>query len=432
MQSRPADQHLSTRRSFRAAAVAVAAAAALSTSAVPGNAVSDTQSTASASRPGHHTSAVARLSELMRQEVAAGAPGVVVRVNDGSGRTISLARQARWTRKDHRLSADDRFRMGSNTKTMIAVLTLQLAAERRLSLQDPVEKWLPGQIPDGRHITLRMLLNHTSGLFDYINDPGVLARETGADPSDVAPGELLAVAAQYPPVARPGSEFSYSNTNYVALGLVLEKASGQSVPTLLRQRIIRPLGLRDTYLATGNTSRDGDELAAGYEPDAAHLAPLLPPGAPEGTAFVGPARGDHVLVTALNPAWAWAAAAVVSTPSDEQRFLRALASGKLLAPGQLAAMKTTVAETPDEPDGTRYGLGLEKYAGPCGPVWGHTGAVGGYASQNYTDETGTRSVTVVTTTLFGLRVPAVGAADRKVVEAAVCTMLGKPLPATAN
>ncbi|NUS85907.1 MAG: beta-lactamase family protein [Streptomyces sp.] len=368
----------------------------------------------------------------MRQDLDAGAPGVVVRVNDGSGRMISLAQQATWTKRDHKLSADDQFRMGSNTKTMVGVLALQLAAEHKLSLQDPVDKWLPGLVPNGRNITLKMLLNHTSGLYDYINDPSALARVIGADQSPVQPEALLAVSAKYPPLFKPGAEYSYSNTNYITLGRVLEKASGQSLATLLQRRIIGPLGLRDTYLAANGTSRDGARLAAAYEPDAEHLAPLLPPGVPEGTSFAGPARGEHVLVTSISPAWAWAAGAIVSTPADEQRFLRALASGKLLRPAQLKQMKTTVVETPGDPKSSRYGLGIEEYNSPCGPVWGHTGGVPGYSSQNYTDATGKRSVTVVTTTLFGLHDKKLGAADQKVIDAAVCTMLGKSLPATSK
>lgn len=427
-------KRVAARRGVLAAAT-MTAAAALAACATPADAAPRIVSIANTGRTeGRSADAAAvtrQLETLIRQEVAAGAPGVAVRVELGRGRVISRAGQAAWTR-DHRLSADDQFRMGSNTKTMTAALVLQLVAEHRLVLQDPVEKWLPGLVPNGRNITLRMLLNHTSGLYDYIQDPGSLARVTGADTSAVRPEELLAVSAQYPPLFAPGAEYAYSNTNYVALGLVLEKATGQNVATLLQRRIIRPLGMHDTYLATSGVSRDGAKLADGYEPDAEHLAPLLPPGVPEGTAFSGPARGEHVLVTSLSPAWAWTAGAIVSTPADEQRFLRALASGKLLPPAQLAEMKTTVVETPGDPDSARYGLGFERYVSPCGPVWGHTGAVPGYSSQNYTDETGRRSVTVVATTLFGMRAEGVAAADRKVVDAAICTMLGKPLPANAD
>ncbi|MGW3960688.1 serine hydrolase domain-containing protein [Amycolatopsis sp. NPDC005003] len=410
--------HRNTRYTGMAVTAALAALA-LTVGAVPGEAATN-------------NSAATKLAALMQQDIDAGAPGVVVRVDDGSGKPISIARQAGWTRRDHKLSADDQFRMGSNTKTMVGVLVLQLVAEHRLSLDDSVEKWLPGLVPDGRNITLRMLLNHTSGLFDYIKDPGALAHVIGADPSPVTPTQLLAVAAQYPPVFTPGARYEYSNTNYIALGLVLEKASGRKFATLLQRRIIEPLGLRDTYLPGNGESRDGDELADAYEPDAEHLAPLLPPGAPAGTSFAGPARGDHVLVTSISPGWAWAAGAIVSTPADEQKFLRALASGKLLRPAQLAEMKKAVVETPDDPNSARYGLGIEEYHSPCGPVWGHTGGVAGYSSQNYTDPTGTRSVSVVTTTLFALHAPELGAADQKVVDAAVCTMLGKPIPAAAH
>ncbi|MBB5907502.1 D-alanyl-D-alanine carboxypeptidase [Actinoalloteichus hymeniacidonis] len=214
--------------------------------------------------------------------------------------------------------------------------------------------------------------------------------------------------------------------------MVLEKAGGENLETLLQQRILHPLRLADTYLATDRESRDGERLADGYEPDAEHLAPLPPSGTPEDAAFVGDARGDHVLVTSTDPSWAWAAGAVVSTPQDWQEFLRALLSGEVLPDTQLAEMKETVAVNPDEPAGTRYGLGLEQYQSPCGAVWGHTGGITGYSSVNYVDEAGTRSVTVVTTTQFGLLDPERQAANRAVVDGAICTMLGQPLPAVTE
>jgi len=368
----------------------------------------------------------------MVNDVAAGAPGVVVRGDRSSGhdhsRPIELAKQAGWTRADNKLSVRDQFRMGSNTKPMIATVILQLVAEGKVKLSDPVEKYLPSQVPNGRDITVRMLLNHTSGLFDYIYDMRGLARVTGNDQSPVTPEQLLAIGTGNDPYFAPGTRHQYSNTNYIALGLVAEKVTGRSLPRLLEQRIIRPLGLRDTYLATSPDSRDGAKLADAYEPDAEHLGPLLPPGAPEGTGFVGPARGEHVLVTSINPNWAWAAGALVSSPKDEQTFLEALLGGRLLPKAQLAEMKHTVMENPDDPNGPRYGLGLERLNTPCGPVWGHTGGIAGYSSFNYTDELGHRAVSVVTTTLFGLHEPKLGATDLKVFTGAVCAMYGKPVP----
>lgn len=130
----------------------------------------------------------ARLAGLAQQDVDAGAPGVIVRVDDGNGPAIEIARQAPWTTADHALAASDAFRMGSNTKTVVATVVLQLVAEQRLQLADPVEKWLPGLIPNGSAITLRMLLDHTSGLFNYANDPDVLKAFTGQDTRPWTPG----------------------------------------------------------------------------------------------------------------------------------------------------------------------------------------------------------------------------------------------------
>jgi D-alanyl-D-alanine carboxypeptidase len=376
------------------------------------------------------------LSVLAEQEVQAGAPGVIIKVDDGRGRPVTVARQVAWTRPDHRLSADDEFRMGSNTKTMVATVVLQLLAQHRLSLTDPVDKWLPGLVANGDRITLRMLLNHTSGLPDYFEDlekrrfdPDVLYSITGQRPRAWTPRQLLAVAARYPVSFEPGARYSYSNTNYVALGLILARVTGNSLDHLLRDRIIRPLGLTHTYLATDGRSRDGDRLAHGYEPDAAHLGPLLAQvGAPADAAFVGPVRHENVDVTNLSPSWGWAAGAIVSTPGDWARFLRALLSGRLLPAAQLAQMRTTV-EDPDSAGAFRYGLGLMRYTNSCGSVWGHTGGIPGYASQNYTDVTGRRSVTVISTSQFGIKSPEIADAELKVVDAAVCTMLGAPIPA---
>jgi D-alanyl-D-alanine carboxypeptidase len=208
----------------------------------------------------------------------------------------------------------------------------------------------------------------------------------------------------------------------------VERAAGDRLEHQLRSRILRPLGLHDSYLASSGRSRDGDHLAHGYEPDAAHIGPLLEQfGTPPGTRFFGAARPDHVDVTGNNPTYTWAAGSMVATPRDWDRFLTALVSGRLLPPAQLAQMRTTV-EDPTSKGTVRYGLGLMRYTGPCGTVWGHTGGIPGFGSQNYTDETGRRSVSVVTTTQFGAKSEAVMAADQRVVDAAVCTMLGRPIP----
>jgi D-alanyl-D-alanine carboxypeptidase len=372
----------------------------------------------------------ARLTTLAQQDVDAGAPGVIVRVDDGHGPAIEIARQAPWSRADHVLAANDEFRMGSNTKTMVATVVLQLVAEHRLRLTDPVSKWLPGLIPHGSAITLQMLLNHTSGLFNYTNDPDVLKAFTGQDTSVWTPRQLIAAAVRHAPLFAPGAEYSYSNTNYIALGLVAEKATGHALGDLIQERIAGPLHLTNTSLVTGTDTSKRPGLAHGYEPDAAHIAALLPPYAPAGTAFAGPARpGGYVDTTWVNPSTEWAAGGMVSTAQDWARFDTALMSGKLLPPAQMKEMRTTVAEESGNPN--RYGLGLEQVVTPCGTVWGHDGQAPGYSSEDYTDATGRRTVSVFTATIFGLATPQTGAADQALVNAAICTMLGKPIPSAA-
>jgi D-alanyl-D-alanine carboxypeptidase len=314
-------------------------------------------------------------------------PGVTVRVDDGHGRPIEISEQAAWTGRDHRLTADDEVREASNTKTVMATLVLQLVAEHRLSLTDPVGKWLPGQVRDGGAITLRMLLNHTSGLFDYTDDPALAPALTGNDPHVWTSREILALVAGHPALFRPGTEWSYSNTNYIAVGAVLEKATGKTLAALVRDRIARPLGLRHTFYATSDAWQG--RHAHGYEPDAAHMPPDVPP---EFRDYAGPRHDDHVDVTGDYVTADGADAAVVSTARDWSRYYTALMSGRLLPATQLAEMRTTVPEDgPGDPDDLRYGLGIESAKTSCGTVWDHVGVVPGYATYNVTDATGRRT-----------------------------------------
>ncbi|MEE4544838.1 serine hydrolase domain-containing protein [Streptomyces sp. V4-01] len=329
----------------------------------------------------------AHLRALARELVDEGMPGVIVRVDDGHGRPIEITEQAAWTRKDHRLGADDEVREASNTKTVMATLVLQLVAEHRLALTDPVDKWLPGQVHDGRAITLRMLLNHTSGLFDYTDDPALAPALTGHDSHVWTSKEILGLVAGHPALFPPGTQWSYSNTNYIAIGAVLERATGKSLASLVRDRIARPLGLRHTFYTTGDAWRSPH--AHGYEPDAAHMPPDVPP---EFRDYAGPRHDGHVDVTGDYLTAAEADGAIVSTARDWSRYYTALMSGRLLPAAQLAEMRTTVPEEgPGDPDDLRYGLGIESEASSCGAVWDHIGVVPGYATYNVTDPTGRRT-----------------------------------------
>ncbi|MFJ9896763.1 serine hydrolase domain-containing protein [Streptomyces sp. NPDC091280] len=390
-----------------------------------------TNTRTSAARLGVPAAEEAQLAALARQVVGAGAPGALVRVDNGRGRPTVIARQASWARADHTLTADDEFRMGSNTKTMVATVILQLVAEQRLQLTDPVEKWLPGLVPNGSAITLRMLLDHTSGLYNIIpGDPDVLKTFTGQNTRRWPPEELLAAGVRHDPLFPPGTRYSYSNTGYIALGLVAEKVTGQRLSDLIQERIARPLGLKNTYLVNASDRTRSPRLAHGYEPDAARLAPLLWPGIPAGTAFVGPTRpAGYIDATWINENTEWAAGSMVSSARDWARFDTALMSGRLLPLAQLKEMKTTVAEESGNPN--RYGLGLERKVTPCGAVWGHDGQAPGYSSWDYTDATGRRTVSVHVPTIFGIAAPKPAAATEALLNAAICAMLDKPIPTTA-
>ncbi|XVS64283.1 serine hydrolase domain-containing protein [Actinosynnema sp. CA-299493] len=357
-----------------------------------------------------------RLTSAVDQALAAGVPGVVVRVDDGRGRPVEVVRQARWTLADHRLRSDDGFKMASNTKTVSATLVLQLVAERRIGLDDPVERWLPGVVPNGSAITLRMLLNQTSGLFDYLEDLRLQGLLTGQRPRAWTPAELVAVAVSHPPLFAPGERWDYSNTNYTLVGMVLEAATGRPYAELVERRILRPLGMDDTYLADGIGLRG--RHAHGYEPDVAHLGPLLPPGMPVGDGFAGPRHHEHVNVTGMDLSPAWAAGGLVSTAEDWRRFLTALMSGRLVPRHLLAEMRDAVPQGGAGANG--YGLGLMEVKTSCGTVWGHSGGFPGYRSHNYADVTGDRTVTVLMTTTFALAAPDAAAAQAELVDAAVC------------
>jgi D-alanyl-D-alanine carboxypeptidase len=285
-------------------------------------------------------------------------------------------------------------------------------------------------VPNGKAITLRMLLNHTSGLFDYTQDPAVLPSILGKDRRRWTSAQLLAVGMKHDPLFAPGTQWSYSNTGYAAIGAVLQRATGASLADLVRDRMARPLRLTHTYYATDATWRGRHAL--GYEPDADHMPPSVPA---EFREFVGTRRYGHVDVSNNNPAWGGAAGAVVSTVRDWSRFSTALMSGELLPAAQLAEMLTTVPQIPDEPDGPGYGLGIQTGATPCGTIWGHDGGIPGYLTTNVTDRAGGRVAAVAVMTESWAEFesdPKIAAAAQALQTAVVCAMFGKPAPTTAG
>jgi D-alanyl-D-alanine carboxypeptidase len=292
--------------------------------------------------------------------VAAGSPGAVSLVNDGGAVRVRAAGA---------MGAGDRFRAGSIAKSFTATVALQLVGEGKLSLSDTVEHWLPGILPYGDRVTVRQLLNLTSGVPD---DQAFVDAEflKGNMIRSWKPRELVALVAGQKPDFAPGTSWAYSNTNYTLAGLIVERASGHRLGDELARRVFKPLHLRHTSFPVN--------------------AAEIPGRHPHGYAFVD---GKMLDVTVLNPSGMWAAGNLVSTAADVAHFWRALLGGKLLAPRQLAAMKTTVPAW--KGTNLRYGLGIQEIPTACGTLWGNGGAIAGFANMFQNSENGTRQAAVI-------------------------------------
>jgi D-alanyl-D-alanine carboxypeptidase len=249
------------------------------------------------------------LAGVVRLLVRDGAPGALVVL-----RTPTKVRRAASgvSSRDPRvrLRATARFRIASVTKPFVATVVLELVGEGKLALDDSVEHWLPGLVPNGGNITIRELLNHTSGIYNYVDDRGFDETEV-ADPTLIwSPRQLIAVATSHPPLFAPGRGWSYSNTNYV--GLVVEAVTGTPFEQQLRARLFEPLALGSTsYVPALDTS---GTLAHAF------IGSATLPGIPLGTLVD--------VTTLLNGSWFWGAAAIVSNGDDVTKFFAALLRGE--------------------------------------------------------------------------------------------------------
>ncbi|MEU3889111.1 serine hydrolase domain-containing protein [Streptomyces sp. NPDC029041] len=271
------------------------------------------------------------------------------------------------------------FRMASTSKTLVATVVLQLEAEGRLSLNDTVERRLPGVVRgngnDGSRITIRQLLQHTSGIRDAL--PGYTTpKEYYQQRHDIHESrELVDLAMAREPDFPPGKGWAYSNTGYILLDMIIEKVTGRPARREIQNRVLHPLGLdRTRWMGTSAT-----------------------PPRPHARAYqlFGPASRvdvtDQIPVDYANLSW-------VTTTRDENRFFRALLGGRLLPAGQLAKMKQTVpvsAEVQQLWPGGRYGLGLVERPLSCGGTyWSHEGGDAGYITLNGVTDDGGRSAVV--------------------------------------
>jgi len=243
-----------------------------------------------------------------------------------------------------------RFGIASTTKTFTATVVLQLVGEGRLTLDDSVEKRLPGRVRDGGRITIRQLLNHTSGIAQGMS--GVLP----------APDRQRAL------VSEPGTTHSYSNTNYLILGLLAEELTGESLDGLVRDRIFGPLRLEESSFGSASLG--------------------LPEASPP--QWLGSSIESHAYS---------GAGGVVSTAGDLATFYRALLGGEVLAQAQLDEMLRTVDTGTDSIAGRGTGhawagLGIFEIELDCGRAWGHGGDYPGYSNQVLVSRDGSKVVIV--------------------------------------
>ncbi|MFE7611823.1 serine hydrolase domain-containing protein [Streptomyces celluloflavus] len=288
---------------------------------------------------------------------ADGMPAALASVQDRGGRTRTYTAGVGDLATGSKVPTDGQVRIGSNTKVFTAVVMLQLVGERKIRLDAPVDTYLPGLVRgdgiDGRRITVRHLLQQTSGLPNYT--------EYDLQLRHYEPRELLGIALRHKAHFDPGKKWEYSNTNYVLAGLIIQKVTGRPVAKEIDQRIIKPVGLRHTYFPAPGDTTIREPHPKGYDRDSADAPPRD--------------------ITEMDPSWAWAAGQMISTNSDLNRFFTALLGGRLLPPAQLAQMRTTVPADYFG-DGARYGLGLVSKPLSCGGVyWGHGGSFPGYETR---------------------------------------------------
>ena len=346
----------------------------------------------------------ARAGQLLDQ----GAIGAVVRVDDGN-RVVQFAVGLADLKPRRDLEPGDEFRVGSTTKTFMAALVLQLVAEGRLALDDTVDRWLPGQLPNSSAVTVRMLLDHSSGLPDYTHDPVLNDLRQGRAPRLRTPEQLLAMGARQKPLFAPGTAWAYSDTNYIALGLILQKVTHRSVWQLVQERISEPLGLRHTYLGSGAGFR-GTPYAHGYSAPTYYA--------------VGPVVDGLVDTTGLDLNWTWTAGGMISTAPELATVYAAVLSARLVPPPQLQQMKATI---PTTMPGVRDGLGIQQRVGPCGNrVWYHTGGVPGYTTVAVAEDGGERTGMLLIPS--DVESEARHAATQRLFEAILCAMDEKPAP----
>ncbi|AUG79428.1 alkaline D-peptidase [Kitasatospora sp. MMS16-BH015] len=349
------------------------------------------------------------LQEAIEELAASGFLGVQLRVNDERGEWVGSAGR-RELKGDAAPLTDGHFRIGSSTKSFVATVVLLLVDEGRLGLDHQVADLLP-EFGIDRRITVRMLLQHTSGIFNHtgeLYEDGTVVLGVpwqGKEWVDnrfrtYLPEELVRLSLAEPVRFAPGAGWSYANTNYVLARLVIERVTGRPFAEELRRLVLEPLGLTGT-VAPGASAELPEPHNHGYY------------------RYEDGGRQRTIDVTRQNPSWVGAGGDLISTTRDLHIYFSALMGGRLLPARLLAEMRSPEATV-------GYGLGVFAQQTAAGPVFHHNGATMGSAALMYGSADGRTTLTAGLTWVDDAELsiaPAFASAQQRLVEAVFCGTL---------
>lgn len=306
-----------------------------------------------------------QLNRLVKETAFPGATLAVVLPN---GESIHIAAGVSDLESKAEMKPGSRIFSGSIGKTFVAAIVLQLVEEKKLSLDDKVETYFKhcqwfSRVPNAGKLTIRMLLNHTGGLPEHILSDEFRTIIIKTPDRIYKPEELIAYILDKKPVHEAGNGWSYSDTDYIFLGMIIEKITGHTYYDVLKQRILVPFGLAHTSPAN---RRELEGLAAGYtgkEP------------------FYFPRKvlvdGKYV----VNPQFEWTGGGLLTTSLDLARWAKMLYEGKVISPASLEKMLQTIDTQTEKPNNFGYGLGVQVWESEAGVIYGHGGIFPGYQSQ---------------------------------------------------
>ncbi|CAL9344409.1 D-alanyl-D-alanine carboxypeptidase [Streptomyces sp. enrichment culture] len=343
----------------------------------------------------------AQLRDLV--DTPGGPPGVIVVLQrDGAPRVLRAGVADLETGRP--IEPADHMRIASTAKAFSGAVALRLVQEGVLGLDSTLGRTLPRVPRAWRKVTLRQLLNHTSGLPDYSEAPEFVELLLADPRRTFDPRRLLDFVADEPLRFRPGSQYRYSNSDNIAVALMAEAVTHWPYEDLLERIVYRPLGLRDTSLPLGY------EMPEPYM----HGYAVEPPEPPEDVS------------EALSASGVWASGGIVSTPRDMTRFIRGYAAGRLTSEAVVREQRRWIegASEPAGPGRNRAGLGIFRYDTRCGTVLGHTGNFPGYTQLIAATPDGRKSLTFsLTTQVNKTLTPALVERLRTIEENAVCVLL---------